>query len=113
MTEPKRGKLAISGENTLAREKLRQRILEIVDRKLELTDVEVWQESGPNYLPWKPMIEEIKALDAEKKLRLEIIKPGHWIIHSLQGPPAATKPAAKTTSKSAKRSSSKSKKTKA
>lgn len=63
---------------------LRQRILEIVNRKSGLTDGGIWQESAPKYFPWRAMIEEIKALDKEKKLRLEIVGPGHWIIHSLE-----------------------------
>jgi hypothetical protein len=83
-----------------AREALRRRILEIVDRKGSLDDMAIWRESAPDYLPWKPMIEEIRTLDKEKKLRLEIVAPGHWIIHSLNATPAAAEPAPKATGKS-------------
>ena len=83
-----------------AKAELRQRILEIVNRKSGLTDVGIWQESAPNYLPWRAMIEEIKALDKDKKLRLEIVEPGHWVIHSLEAPQPAAQSAAKATRKS-------------
>jgi hypothetical protein len=73
--------------------------------------MEIWQESAPAYLPWNRMLEEIKALDREKKLRLEIVKPGHLIIHSLQDPPEpAEKP--KVNRKSATTSAASGKKSK-
>ncbi|MGH9428009.1 MAG: hypothetical protein ACRD2L_17125, partial [Terriglobia bacterium] len=62
-------------------------------------DMAIWRESAPAFLPWKPMIEEIKALDKDQRLRLEIIGPGNWMVHSLVPPPAAAKPAVKAAGK--------------
>lgn len=82
---------------------LRQRILEIVNRKSGLTDGGVWRESAPKYFPWRAMIDEIKALNKEKKLRLEIVGPGHWIIHSLENPPGQAKAGKSGSGKGTKR----------
>src|SRR5262245_29796187 len=71
-----------------AKAELRLRILEIVDREFHLSDYEVWRASAPNYLPWRAMINEITALDKDKKLRLEIIGPGNLVVHSLKAEPA-------------------------
>ena len=98
-TQSLRERLTNSATRVAAREELRRRILEIVNRKYQLTDYAIWLESAPNYLPWNFMLQEIKSLDKDKKLRLEIIKPGHLVIHSLEEPPPE-KPAAKPTNKS-------------
>lgn len=94
MTTPSlRQRLASPNTRVAAKEELRRRILEIVGRRHSLTDMAIWQESAPDYLPWNPMLEEIKALDKEQKLRLETPAPGHLVVHSLSAPSAATDPA--------------------
>ena len=113
-----RQRLANSAERALAKAELRRRILDIVNRKQSLDDYNIWIERAPDYLPWDSMVQEIKALDQEKKLRLEIVKPGQWVIHSLEAPQAeAGKPSTEsnkpTTAKSAKRSGSRAKKSRA
>ena len=74
------------------REEMRRRILDIVNRKGSVDPYNIWLESGPDRLPWDPMHQELRALDQARKLRLEIVKPGHWIVHSLETPPAAAIP---------------------
>jgi hypothetical protein len=113
-----RQRLADPAERAPAKAELRRRILEIVNRKFRLTDIELWRESAPDYLPWNPMLQEIKALDKDKKLRLEILKPGHLVIHSLETPPIAADTATEASSKakpstSTKRSGKTTKKTQA
>lgn len=85
--------LARPNTRDAAKDELRRRILEIVDRLRSLTDMAIWQESAPDYLPWNLMLEEIKALDKEQKLRVEAPAPGHLVVHSLSASPAATEPA--------------------
>lgn len=94
MTTPSlRQQLASPNTRATAKEELRRRILEIVSRRHSLTDIAIWQESAPDYLPWNPMLEEIKSLDKEQKLRLETPASGHQVVHSFSTPPAATEPA--------------------
>jgi hypothetical protein len=85
-----------------AREELRQRILEIVNRKGHLSDMEIWRESAPHYLPWKFLLEELWTLDKEEKLKLEIPAPGSWQVHSLEAPSPVIKPITKAKAKTKK-----------
>jgi len=95
-TEPTlRARLQSAATRTLAREELRRRILEIVNQREKISDLQLWHASKPDYLPWDFMIAEIKALHADGKLRLEILSPGEWLIHSLE----TTKPKAKAEKK--------------
>src|SRR5581483_11036879 len=90
-TEPTlRARLQSAATRTLAREELRRRILEIVNQREKISDLQLWHASKPDYLPWDFMIAEIKALPADRKLRPESHRAGESVIHSLEN----TKPKA-------------------
>jgi hypothetical protein len=72
------------------REEVRRRILAVVNERQHTTEAEIWRADAPNYLPWEMMVEEIKTLDRQKKLRREVVAPGHILIHSLTASPAAS-----------------------
>ena len=78
---------------TLSNDELRRRILAVVNELGQTTEAAIWRSAEPDFLPWDSMIEEIKRLDGEKKLRREVVAPGHILIHSLTNAHAATKPA--------------------
>ncbi len=89
-----------------AKEAFRSRILSLLAKLGEASDVAVWQASAPEYFPWNPYFQELKALHAEGQLQLEMLAPGHWIVRSLAfvqaqasqpSPPQKTRPKAKTT----------------
>jgi hypothetical protein len=76
----------------LSKEELRQRILAVVNERGQATTMEIWRADAPNFLPWDSMIEEIKTLDRQKKLRREAVAPGQIVIHSLTAPPVPASP---------------------
>jgi len=78
-----RERLKHPASRTLAREELRRRILEILNRGKKMSDGAIWHASAPDYLPWDFMLAEIKTLHADGRLRLEIVAPGQWVIHSI------------------------------
>jgi hypothetical protein len=63
-----------------AREELRSRIIRLVEIHGESYDLSLWQKSGPEFLPWEPMFRELRALNAERKLILDIRAPGCCIV---------------------------------
>lgn len=78
-----RARLQNPASRLLAREELRRRIMEIVVRLGEASDLAIWQASRPDYLPWNFLLTELRTLHANGRLRLEIVAAGHWIIHAL------------------------------
>lgn len=110
-TQPTRVRVVGTTAAAPAQAELRRRILAIVDCKFALTDMEIWRASAPDYLPWNQLLKEIWALDQEQKLRLEVVRPGHWIIHSLKAPPPPEPPPSKKAS--AKKPTKKAKKVRA
>jgi hypothetical protein len=89
---------------------LRRRILDIVNRKGPITDMALWRESAPDFLPWKFMLKELWAMHDEGKLRLEIKSPGNWILHSVEVQPAEKTAAVQSAQKMKLRTAAKRKK---
>jgi hypothetical protein len=86
----------------MTKDELRQRILAVVGDRKQTTEAEIWNADAPNFLPWDSMIEEIKLLDHEQKLRREIVAPGHIVIHAVKTPPAIKSNPGKPTRRSGK-----------
>lgn len=105
-----RERLLCAATHTEAKEELRQRILAIVNSKGPITDMALWRESAPDFLPWKFMLEELWALDNDKELRLEIIAPGNWILHSIAEQPTEIKATVQVVKKKKSRKTAKAKK---
>lgn len=72
----------------MTKDELRQRILAVVSDRKQTTEAEIWRADAPSFLPWDAMIEEIKLLDCEQKLRREIVAPGQVVIHFVETPPS-------------------------
>jgi hypothetical protein len=68
---------------TPAQAELRDRILALIAEMGEASDIALWQRSAPQYFPWQPYVQELKALHAEGLLQFEMLAPGHWIVRSL------------------------------
>lgn len=64
-------------------EELHTRILALVDEFGEASDIQIWQRSGPLYLPWQQLLKELKVLHVEGRLQYIMLAPGNWIVRSL------------------------------
>jgi hypothetical protein len=84
-----RERLNNAATRTLAKEELRRRTLEIVNRLGRADDIAVWRESAPDFLPFDLMLAEVRAMHAEGKLYLDVLGPGHLVIRSLSFKEAA------------------------
>jgi hypothetical protein len=78
-----RERLERTSTHAAAKEELRSRIVEIVERLGETFDLAIWQASAPDFLPWDPMLRELRALHTDGKLVLDIRAPGCWIVRPL------------------------------
>lgn len=92
MNAQKKVRTAQAAVPKMTRDELRRRILVIVNERQHTSEAEIWRADSPNYLPWDSMVEEIHTLDRQKKLRREVVAPGHILIHSITAPPVPANP---------------------